>query len=220
MDEKNDDQPQFNPSGLELDLPPPPTNKPAPPTNNPSNPNMRSVRSAMRDQPLSAEPKKKLDKDTLKEGALDTLLNSVSILSEIAEDFRTSDRFFKYKAGVLVTWLLLSLTSFGVACGPQGPTNDINAVLIVGGDSSHPIYLVKNESLEVWQDVEVVVNGRYRATLAQMEANGGSIALSPAVLFDESGSKAPAGLSITEIILTVSEPEETVTLLSGGQPIK
>ncbi|MDP1915659.1 MAG: hypothetical protein Q8L14_05410 [Myxococcales bacterium] len=216
MDEKNDDpnQQSFDPSGLELDLPPPPLKS------TPSNPNMRAVRSAMRDLPMAPEAKKKLDKGAIKEGAVDTLLNSVSILSELADDFRTSDRFFKYKAGVLVVWLMLSVTSVGVACGNQGPTNDINAVLVVGGDAAKPIYLVKNESLEVWQDVEVLVNGQYRATLAQMDANGGSIALSPAVLFDLSGAKAPTSLVITEIVVTVSEPNESVTLLRGGLTVK
>jgi hypothetical protein len=178
---------------------------------------MPAVRSAMRDQPLAAEPKKKIDKAAIKEGAADTLLNSVSILSEIAEDFRTSDRFFKYKAGVLVMWLMLSVTSVGIACGDQGPTNDINAQLIVASNGSSNVYLVKNESLEVWQDVEVVVNGAYRATLAQMEANGGSIALSAAVLFDAAGKKAPSNLVITDIVVNVSEPNESVTLLKGGQ---
>ncbi len=216
MDKKNDDQgqPGFDPSGLELDRPPPPTN----PT--PSHPHLRGVRSAMRDQPVAPEAKKKLDKAAIREGALDTLLNSVSILSELAEDFRTSDRFFKYKAGVVVVWLMLSVTSVGVACGNQGPTNDINAVLVVGGDAAKPIYLVKNESLEVWQDVEVLVNGQYRATLAQMEANGGSIALSPAVLFDATGAKAPSSLVIADIVITVSDPNESVTLLRGGQLVK
>jgi hypothetical protein len=213
--DENDEQAPPNPSsGLELDRPVPPEKSTA------SNPNLRAVRSAMRDLPLGAEPKKKLDKAAIQEGAVDTLLNSVSILAELADDFRTSDRFFKYKAGVLVAWLLLSVTSVGVACGNQGPTNDINAVLVVGGDSTRPIYLVKNESLEPWQDVEVLVNGHYRATLALMEANGGSIALSPAVLFDPAGAKAPSNLVITEIIITVTEPNESVTLLRGGQRVK
>lgn len=66
----------------------------------------------------------------------------------------------------------------------------------------------------------MLVNGQYRATLAQMEANGGSIALSPAVLFDAVGKKAPANLVITEIVVNVSEPNESVTLLHGGQMVK
>lgn len=212
----NDDQgpPNLDTSGLELDLPPPPSKGPA------SNPGMRAVRSAMRDQPLEPAPKKKIDKAVIKEGAIDTLFNSVSILSEMADDFRTSDRFFKYKFAVLLTWFLLSVTSVGVACGNQGPTNSIHAKLVIGGDASRPVYLVKNESLEVWEDVEVLVNGQYRATLAQMEANGGSIALSPAVLFDGAGAKAPASLVISDIVVTVTDPSETVTLLQGGQPVK
>lgn len=212
-DQKPPDKP-FDPSGLELDLPPPPVKS------SPSNPKMAAVRSAMREQPLSPEPKKKLDKAALKEGALDTLLNSVSILSEVAEDFRSSDRFFKYKFGVLVAWLFLSVSSVTVACGNRGPTNDIHATLIRAGDADRPIYLVKNESTESWQDVEVLVNGKYRATLATMEANGGSIALSPAVLFDETGTKAPSNLVVTDIEVSVIEPAETVVLLRGGQPFK
>lgn len=215
MEDKKDDQPDFDPSGLELDLPPPPSAKPSV-----SNPNLKAVRSAMREQPLAPPPPKALDKKAIKEGAIDTLLNSVSILSEIAEDFRTSDRFFKYKAFVLVGWLMLSMTSIGVACGGQGPSNDIGAVLVVGGDASRPVYLVKNDSLEAWQDVEVLVNGQFRATLAQMEANGGSIALSSAVLFDQNGAKAPTNLTITDIVITVSEPNETATLLEGGRVVR
>ncbi|MBL8917265.1 MAG: hypothetical protein JNJ54_00260 [Myxococcaceae bacterium] len=211
------DGPQFDPSGLELDLPPPPS---GPVKSTPSTPGARAMRSAQRDQPLAPEAPKKLDKAALKEGAVDTLLNSVSILSEIAEDFRTSDRFFKYKAAVLVGWLMLSFTSVGVACADRGPSNDINATLVQAGDASQPVYLVKNESMEVWHDVEVLVNGQYRATLATMDRNGGSIALSPAVLFDEGGKKAPSNLVITDIVVTVSEPDESVTLLRGGQIVK
>jgi hypothetical protein len=108
----------------------------------------------------------------------------------------------------------------GVACADRGPSNDISAVLVQAGDAAQPVYLVKNESMEVWQDVEVLVNGQYRATLATMDRNGGSIALSPAVLFDTSGKKAPASLVITDIVVTVSEPDESVTLLRGGQIVK
>jgi hypothetical protein len=212
VDEKKDPEtPAFNPSGLELDLPPPPLKS------SPSNPKMTAVRSAMREQPLAPEAKKKLDKAAIKEGALDTLLNSVSILSEIVEDFRSSDRFFKYKFGVLIVWLMLSVSSVTVACGNRGPTNDIHAALIRAGEADRPIYLVKNESTETWQDVEVLVNGTYRATLATMEANGGSIALSSAVLFDEAGKKAPSALVVTDIVVSVLEPAETVVLLRGGE---
>ena len=53
-----------------------------------------------------------------------------------------------------------------------------------------------------------------------MEANGGSIALSSAVLFDSAGAKAPTDLRITDIVVNVSEPNESVTLLENGTPKK
>lgn len=181
---------------------------------------MPAVRSAMREQPLAPEPKKKLDKKALQEGAVDTLLNSVSILTEVLEDFKSSDRFFKYKFAILLSWLVLSVSSLGVACIHPGPSNDINAKLVRAGDPANPIYLLKNESNEEWQDVEVLVNGKYRATLATMEARGGSITLSPAVLFDEAGKKAPSNLVITDIEVSVMEPSETVLMLRKGQLVK
>lgn len=185
----------------------------------PSNPNLKGVQSAARDQPL-APAQRKLTAARVQEGAVDTLLNSFSILSEVVDDFKRSDRFFKYKAMVISLWFLLAIGSFGVACPSSGSSNDIDAVLVVSGDASGPIYMIKNESTEPWKDVEILVNGTYRSTLSEMRGEGGNAALSPAVLFDEAGKKAPKGLQITEIVVKVREPEAAVTLLSGGVPVK
>lgn len=183
-----------------------------------SNPAMQQVRSAARAQPLEPEAKK-ATAERLKEGAVDTVLNSFSILSEVVDDFKSSDRFFKYKALVLTTWLLLSVGAFGVACPSTGPANEINAVLVQAGDAAAPVYMVKNESGDTWQDVEIIVNERYRSTMSQLEAGGGNATLSPAVLFDDSGHRAPNTLQITDIVVKVRDPEAEVTLLHGGAPV-
>lgn len=180
-----------------------------------SNPAMQQVRSAARAQPLEPEAKKAAS-ERLKEGAADTVLNSFSILSEVVDDFKSSDRFFKYKALVLTIWLLLSVGAFGVACPSSGPSNEINAVLVRAGDAASPVYMVKNESNEAWQDVEIVVNGKYRSTMSQLEAGGGNATLSPAVLFDEAGHRAPNSLQIADIVVKVRDPEAEVSLLRGG----
>jgi hypothetical protein len=161
-----------------------------------------------------------LTKEKLQEGTADTVLNAISILSEIVEDFRNSDRFFKYKAMVLSVWLLLCLSTFAVACPRGGPTNDIGAHLVAAGDAARPIFMVKNESTDVWHDVEVIVNGEYRSTLSQVDANGGSITLSPAVLYDTSGNRAPVDLRVLEIEVRVNDPEGTAELLRGGAPLQ
>lgn len=180
---------------------------------------LHAVRTASREVPIAPEPKKAMTKERLKDGAVDTLLNSVSILGEVIEDFKNSDKFFKYKALVLSTWFLMVVGAFGVACPSSGPSNDIDAHLVVSGDAASPIYMVQNESKEPWKDVEILVNGgAYRSTMSEMAPEGGSATLSPAVLYDAQGKKAPSNLVITEIVVKVLDPDAEVTLLSGGQP--
>ena len=168
------------------------------------------MQSAARAQPLAPE-QRKITTARIREGAADTLLNSFSILGEVVEDFRTSDRFFKYKAMVISLWFLLAIGSFGIACPSSGPSNDISAVLVVSGD----VYMVKNDGSEPWQDVEIIVNGAYRSTMSQV-AGGGNVTLSSAVLFDELGKRAPSKLTITDIVVKARDPEAEVTLLRGG----
>lgn len=190
---------------------------PAQPTSM-SNPNSRAV-SASRLEPLPDEDPRQLTKERLKEGAADTVLNSVSILGEVIEDFRRSDRFFKYKAMVITLWIMLAVGAFAVACPSTGPSNSIHAQLIVSGEAGAPIYMVKNDGSEPWQDVEIIVNGRYRSTMTQLSGEGGSATLSAAVLFDTEGKRAPARLAITDIVVKVRAPEAEVSLLSDGVPV-
>jgi hypothetical protein len=154
----------------------------------------------------------------VQEGAADTVLNAFSILGEVLEDFRRADRYFKYKALVLVCWLAAVVASFAVAFPDLAPRNPIKAYLVVSGDPSNPAYMVENRSDGPWQDVEILVDGRFRATQTQLESNLG-ITLSPAVLFDADGSRAPSNLKILEVQVRVSDPEGTVVLLRDGQPL-
>lgn len=198
---------------VRLSAPPPPARASV------SNPRLPAVQSALRAQPLAPE-ERKLTSARIREGAADTVLNSFSILGEVVEDFRSSDRFFKYKALVISLWFLLAIGAFGVACPSSGPSNDISAVLVVGNDGASPIYMIKNESTDRWEDVEVVVNGTYRSTMSELAPEGGNLTLSPAVLFDEQGKRAPSKLSITDIVVKVRDPEAEVTLLSGGAVVQ
>ena len=75
--------------------------------------------------------------------------------------------------------------------------------------------MVKNDSAEPWQDVEVLVNGEYRSTAGQVDAQR-EITLSPAVLHNSAGARAPSDLKITQIVLQIGD--EHVSVLEGGQP--
>lgn len=154
--------------------------------------------------------------EKLRAGAAETVLNGAGLLRDVWDDFKSSDRYFKYKAMVLVSWLLLTVTSVGVACPRSGfGSNSFGARLVVAGDASAPIYMVKNDSPEPWQDVEVLVNGEYRSTAAQVDSNR-EITLSPVILYNATGARAPADLRITEIEVQIAD--DRVTLLQGGQP--
>lgn len=196
----------------------------SPPTPGPTGASPRraastATRNAARATPLQAPPApKRAAAERLKEGAADTVLNSISILGEVIEDFRTSDRFFKYKALTLALWFLLSVSAFAVACPNAGAANVINAHLVVSGNAADPIYMVTNESKSDWQGVEILVNGAYRSTMSTMAQQGGNATLSPAVLFGRDGARAPSTLRITDIVVTVQKPEASVVLLEGGQP--
>ncbi len=207
---------------LELDRPAPPPTR----TSNPnlqragsSNPNLprasRAVVSASRLQPVPA-PSGRISGAKLKEGAADVVLNGVSILGDVMEDFRRSDRFFKYKALVLGIWVLLSITSVMVAC-PGGPSqsNSFGARLVVAGTAKEPIYMVKNDSDKQWVNVEVVVNEHWHATADHIDANGEWV-LSPVLLFDSTGHPADPALKVSDIDVKVGD--DAVTVFKNGAP--
>lgn len=181
----------------------------------PPPPNPRRAVSAARLEPVPDGPRR-VTGEYLRAGATETVLNGAGLLRDVWDDFRSSDRYFKYKAGVLVCWLVLTVTSIGVACPTSGfRTSSMGARLVVAGEASAPIYMVKNDGKAPWQDVEVIVNGQYRSTAAQIDSNA-DVTLSPVVLFDEKGGRAPADLRITEIVVQIGD--DRVTLLEGGQP--
>jgi hypothetical protein len=81
-----------------------------------------------------------------------------------ADAFRRSDRFFKMRAGVVGTWVLLSLVTLYAACPSSGPANALGADVqvlresLVGGQQ----LLVRNESTEIWTDVVLTLDEGWR----------------------------------------------------------
>ncbi len=203
-------EPRRAPPGPELNAP------------RPSNPSLSTVRSALRSAPQAAPPPgtQPITKERLREGTIDTVLNATTILGELMEDFRNSDRFFKYKAGVLFTWLLLSVTSLGVACPPSDQSsNDLEARLIANRSEATPVFMVKNDGTDPWENVVITVNGKYHATMTRIEGGGGNVTLTGAVLFDADGKRAPSSLVITDIEMKVQEPDGAAVLLRGGEVV-
>jgi hypothetical protein len=138
----------------------------------------------------------------LRSGATSTALNVAAILRETWEDFRNADRYFKYKAVILASWAVLSLIGVGVAC--PGPSvhrdTSLGARLVLGEQTEHPALVLHNESDAAWQDVLIVVNGRYRAAVSHVEPHA-FVTVTPKQLMGDNGKLAPSDLRASDVEL-------------------
>lgn len=160
--------------------------------------------SAARSEPLPLDEDGLPLQTRLRSEAESTALNVVSILRETWEDFRNADRYFKYKAAILVGWALLSLAGIAVACPGTptlvGPSTSLGARLIMGEETEHPAYVLTNESDRAWEDVVVVVNHTYRAAISHVEPRA-FVTITPKQLMGDNGRLAPFNLKATDIEL-------------------
>jgi hypothetical protein len=152
----------------------------------------------------------------LRSGAASTALNVVAILRETWEDFRNADRYFKYKAVILVAWAALSLFGIGVACPAPSVHRDpsLGARLVVGEESERPALVLHNESDAAWQDVLIVVNGRFRAAISHVEPHA-FVTVTPKQLMGDNGKLAPSDLRATDVELRTNKG--SAVLLEHGQ---
>jgi hypothetical protein len=152
----------------------------------------------------------------LRSGAASTALNVAAILRETWEDFRNSDRYFKYKAVILVVWAVLSLFGIGVACPTPSVHRDpsLGARLVVGDASERPALVLHNESDVAWQDVLIIVNGRFRAAISHVEPHA-FITVTPKQLMGDNGKLAPSDLRATDVELRTHKG--SAVLLEHGE---
>jgi hypothetical protein len=142
----------------------------------------------------TAPPGKKADgqvSQRLASEASNQFLNILSMLKELVQDFRGSDRFVKYKAGIFGGWVFISLVSIIIACPGRGvETTDLGARVTVLPNADRPkaapSMLVSNTDSDPWEDVVFVVNGKYRATVEKIDA-GGIFTLTPKSLLSPAG---------------------------------
>jgi hypothetical protein len=167
--------------------------------------------SAARAQPLRKDPPKSKEQvaAALRSGAEDTALNVLAILRETWDDFRSSDRFFKYKALIMGAWIVLSLVGVYVAWPrtPEASNNALKARLIQTDVAGLVAYAVVNDSNSAWEKIVVKVNGgQYKGTYPSVAA-GDQLPLNGKVLLAPDGDPAPPDLTITDIHLQTKSGE-------------
>jgi len=154
-------------------------------------------------------------KQRLREGALDTVLNAAGMLADTWDDFRNRDRYFKYKAGIIATWLFLTVTSFFIAF-PGSGGNRLGAHLISSEVAGRPIYMIKNDSRSAWHEVTVVVNRKFRTAVGTVEPNGGTLTFNLKQLKGDAEVAAPPDMRIQDLELRTDDGD--VWLIKEGQP--
>lgn len=155
----------------------------------PTNPNMRAM-SAARTGPTGKKAEGQVGQRIASE-ASNQFLNGLSMLKEMFQDFRSSDRFFKAKAGIIGGWAFISLVSIVIACPGQGvKTADLGARVIVLPNADRPkaspALLVSNTDDDPWENVIFTVNGKYKAIVDKV-APGGDVTLTPKNLLGPMG---------------------------------
>ena len=87
-----------------------------------------------------------------------------ALLGSWVESFRRSDRFFKMRAGIVGSWVLISVVTLWAACPSSGSSNPLGADVqvlrdsLVGGQQ----LLVRNESTETWTEVVLTLDEEWR----------------------------------------------------------
>ncbi len=186
-----------------------------------TNPGGMKVLSAARASPLQKQTSEGPVGKRLASGASNVFLNALSILKEMVQDFRNQDRFFKYKAGIVGGWVFISLVSIVIACPGQGiQTAELGARVTVlpnaDKPTASPSLTVTNTGDDPWMNVIFVVNGKYRATAAKVDA-GGIFTLTPRILVSSEGK--PMGSDERFLQAEMRTDDGTAELVRAGQPL-
>ncbi|WP_244222368.1 hypothetical protein, partial [Corallococcus praedator] len=176
----------------------------------PTSSGMRAV-SAARVEPLEKQKAEgPLGKRVASE-ASNVVLNGFSIFKEQLADFRASDRFFKYKAGIVAGWVMLSVASFAIACpGRSVETGDMDARLVLSDKLDRPSVTIWNESKDVWREVTITVNEQYRAAVAEVQP-GAFVTITPRQLLGAGGTTAPADLRFQSLKMRSADDNADLT---------
>jgi hypothetical protein len=177
---------------------------------------MRAV-SAARAAPVNKRKGPERFHQALAREATNQLLNVWGVIRDLYDGFRRSDAYAKYRILIVMAWAVLSVTGMGVSCaGGSGDSNALGARLVVSFVNGEAVYMVLNESSDVWEDVRLVVNDRYSAAVTRV-APGAEVTLGAKKLIDESGKPAPPDLQVSKLLLKTSD-DQTVLVRDGKAP--
>jgi hypothetical protein len=85
------------------------------------------------------------------------------LATDVVQGLKKSDRTLRLKAGVVGTWLLLSVITMWAACPSSGPANSLGAVARLQSTSVGQVISVRNDSDgTIWTEVALVIDDAWR----------------------------------------------------------
>lgn len=124
-----------------------------------------------------------------------------ALAQDLAGRVRRSDRYLRWRVGIVGTWVVLSLATLWASCPSTGPSNALGADVEVLADSvlgSQQI-LIRNESGETWTEVVVTLDGSWRHAQRTVRARD-QLVLSPSQ-FKRGADPAPRDLKARTLLL-------------------
>ena len=166
---------------------------------------------ASRPTPLPEPPRTPAER--MRELAEEALYQVRRFALDTWDDFRRRDRWFRWKAAIVVAWTVCSIVSIRVATAtPADPAdNGLGAYAALTHTTMSWGLLVENRSDEAWTGVRVILDGGWvheRRTIAAEE----KVVLSPAQ-FLRDGEPAPADLEVAGLRLETDDGDATPPLV-------
>jgi hypothetical protein len=157
---------------------------------------MSSDPTSRRPQPKIAPQGPDTRQAAAKEAFLDVFYNAKSMAGDMVDDFRASDRFFKYKASVIGSWVLLTVLALFVSCptgNPQEQSNSLDARVLIKQvpalDRNITALYIENSSGDNWGVTVLTLNNSFTHALADLKA--GAKAVVTLEKFSGTGGKTP-----------------------------
>lgn len=146
-----------------------------------------------------------------KELAIEAFYSLKDLVEQFISDFRSSDRFFKYKAAILAGWFVLSAATLGLSCSGGPAQNSLHAHTQVTRVLDDQSLLLRNDSGSAWKEVRLTLNGKYTAYAAEI-APGGKFVLAVKQFVGPEGEVPAKDLRPATLRLSCSEGTETIDL--------
>ena len=159
--------------------------------------------------------------EAAKEAFLDLVLNARSIALEMLGDFKASDRYFKYRAAVVGSWVVLSLATIFIACpsAKMGPDNALQARAWVQRvealDRRITAIALENQSDGDWGDMLLKLNNTFTAAIPGLRARGGKTVVTLDKFVGAEGTSPPPDLTPQRLEIRCGRGAVTLELSEG-----